>query len=601
MHWVCELCATSMLEVSKNKTISCPECRALTTVKDNDARSLSDDFRMLQIREFLKRQSKCSQAEGATAAVVDQIQLNCAYDNMPAKFKCKDCAVVLCDECQQRHKHRKLFDRHEIVRIGQMLCQKHNNDFMYICERCPRLLCVGCVLTECTNHEDDIKQIADVAPHAKKKMKRIISDLKRRIVLVDRHFKPALIEIRRQKDDLTKLKMDIDTHVEYLRTEFQKRIETQGNLFKEEIEERSLALSELESQMERQSTGDVHDLLNAAESAVQSQGIEEMIMTLNNIKYGLPHPLEKPDNTLLQKELKFESEQTLKVGALFNLLNGYDISGMDNDFDNAHKAFIEISDIKLHHMINILLINDGFDIVYTKVGNLALTDFTNENVLLLNECGTIAAETCERGSNGVTLQTPMGITYNHLEDTLLVADYQAGHIVVLDAWSLRHMRTFKLAGFSRPLSIAISSDCCHIAASNDIGTTLCVFNQTGECVKTWQCPEPATVKYIDSNNRIWAACDDTLLAFNFQGKLIQKVDIPTYCTGMSEYHGILLIAVKDGILGYDMRTNTQSTIVTFTTDDFITLGDDVISLTVNETHIVVLFKNGVRRYSICIE
>ncbi len=124
------------------------------------------------------------------------------------------------------------------------------------------------------------------------------------------------------------------------------------------------------------------------------------------------------------------------------------------------------------------------DITFTGSGHLAVTDFLNGRVLLIHSKGDILADSRDMD---VELQRPHGITYDSRDDSLLVCDYKAGCIVILDPLSLAFKGTITPDEISSPWGIAmLSSGYIAVTEGNTEGTgKVGVFSTQGRKFNLW--------------------------------------------------------------------------------------------------------------------
>jgi len=83
-------------------------------------------------------------------------------DGRPARNQCVDCKLLMCHECENEHKQRRLFKRHSFIPISSIsVCQAHSSEMCYRCMKCKKSLCKICALISCADHEDSIKAIKE--------------------------------------------------------------------------------------------------------------------------------------------------------------------------------------------------------------------------------------------------------------------------------------------------------------------------------------------------------------------------------------------------------------------------------------------------------
>ena len=126
-HSFCESC---MQHLVKSEKITCPTCRTVTKVSDNDVSKLSINFFLLQIldREKSKETTLC--------------QLCCT--EKAANF-CEACSDMICKE------HNKV--QHFKDHVISELCKDHYKVITHICFECCTTACFKCVMSLHREHE----------------------------------------------------------------------------------------------------------------------------------------------------------------------------------------------------------------------------------------------------------------------------------------------------------------------------------------------------------------------------------------------------------------------------------------------------------------
>ena len=134
-HCFCEKCLQQLI---KKRKISCPICRDVTKVKDNDVKNLKINFYILPLLE------ECS-----THLQEKRCQLCSTSD---ACFACEKCKQLLCECCSEKHNNLHKFKDHVLV----SLCGRHLEGVFQICTKCVKPVCFKCLILEHHEHEEDV-------------------------------------------------------------------------------------------------------------------------------------------------------------------------------------------------------------------------------------------------------------------------------------------------------------------------------------------------------------------------------------------------------------------------------------------------------------
>ena len=138
-HSFCFDCLRQQL---KRSTIICPTCREKTAVPYNDLQTLKANF---MIQKFKAQIDKLY----SSRTLLCQLCLS-----ETATLKCQECVQVLCEDCIYKHNKIKQFRRHKIYKF----CLKHKEGMIsHVCVRCALPACAKCVITEHSEHENDVE------------------------------------------------------------------------------------------------------------------------------------------------------------------------------------------------------------------------------------------------------------------------------------------------------------------------------------------------------------------------------------------------------------------------------------------------------------
>ena len=91
-HVYCKECLRDLALCSDNASISCPECRTLTQVPDNDVNNFPTAFRVNRFIEAFKK----VQVQEGTDSVTEKCQV---HPTQPLAIYCETCKKQLCRDC----------------------------------------------------------------------------------------------------------------------------------------------------------------------------------------------------------------------------------------------------------------------------------------------------------------------------------------------------------------------------------------------------------------------------------------------------------------------------------------------------------------------
>ena len=148
-HYFCQAC---LRKLYKNGQLSCPTCRLVTKLPNNDVTKLTMNFPLIQVMEREKQITLEKEKAKKEAAQC------CQFCNKgKASYSCRDCQKFLCDDCKIKHNKMKTFQRHKISK----LCLKHMDGISHVCMQCVQALCVKCILFDHAKHEDKVKEYTE--------------------------------------------------------------------------------------------------------------------------------------------------------------------------------------------------------------------------------------------------------------------------------------------------------------------------------------------------------------------------------------------------------------------------------------------------------
>ena len=171
-HSFCQQC---LQKLTRNGQVSCPTCRAVTAVPNNDVTQLTMNFQIFQMMEREKELKG-----GRQIHFPGQNCHFCGKEN--AVCKCGDCNQFLCGGCEAKHKKMKMFKNHVILK----LCQEHFDGISHICMKCVQAVCVKCVVLDHADHEDKVIQYQDGVGQLKSCLEETKKKLKERRNVIEK-------------------------------------------------------------------------------------------------------------------------------------------------------------------------------------------------------------------------------------------------------------------------------------------------------------------------------------------------------------------------------------------------------------------------------
>ena len=191
-HSFCQQC---LQELTNDGQVSCPTCRAVTAVPNNDVTKLTMNFLLVQIMEREKelKEQKQTHFSGQNCHF-------CGKEN--AVCKCGDCNQFLCEGCENKHKKMKMFKNHAILK----LCQKHFDGISHICMKCVQAVCVKCIVLDHADHEDKVDEYQDGV----EQLKSNLEDTKRKLRERRNLFEKCQNEADFKKSDANKERMKLE-------------------------------------------------------------------------------------------------------------------------------------------------------------------------------------------------------------------------------------------------------------------------------------------------------------------------------------------------------------------------------------------------------
>ena len=104
-HSFCQQC---LQKLTGNAHVTCPTCRVLTAVPNNDVTKLTMNCQLVQMMKYLKQERQ--------STISSQKCLFCSHEK--AAYKCRECNQLLCEHCKTKHNKMKTFKTHVILELS---------------------------------------------------------------------------------------------------------------------------------------------------------------------------------------------------------------------------------------------------------------------------------------------------------------------------------------------------------------------------------------------------------------------------------------------------------------------------------------------------
>ena len=192
-HSFCQQCLQQLIN---NGQLSCPICRAVTAVPNNDITKLTMNFQLVQMmereKELREKEEKQLQFSGRRCNF-------CSQENVISK--CRECNQFLCESCETKHKEILMFNNHTISK----LCQKHLDGISHICMKCIQAVCAKCIVLDHADHVDKVNEYHIGVDHLKLRLKQTKKKLKEKQNVIEK----CQNEITSKKTDAIKERMKL--------------------------------------------------------------------------------------------------------------------------------------------------------------------------------------------------------------------------------------------------------------------------------------------------------------------------------------------------------------------------------------------------------
>ena len=205
-HSFCQQC---LQKLTNNGQVSCPICRAVTAVPNNDVTKLTLNFQLLQMMDHLKKERQSIFSSPKC--------LLCSKKT--ASYKCRECKQFFCKHCQRNHNKMKIFKSHLILE----LCKEHMEPITHVCMQCVQALCVKCIVLDHEDHEDQVEEYNEGMEQLKSELDKMniklqektnrIQERQQYIYIQENDALKKVMELQKKRDVLIEQIEEIDNEL----------------------------------------------------------------------------------------------------------------------------------------------------------------------------------------------------------------------------------------------------------------------------------------------------------------------------------------------------------------------------------------------------
>lgn len=185
LHYYCRQCIyTLTLKKGKNKPFSCPECRKIIALPEEEEEFMSAFFinrlksMYMKYKQALSKQVLCEM---------------CTISEAKAEAYCRQCNKFACENCKHMHSVMKaFFDGHEVLSLDELhkvkteelvpknppprKCHVHDDLLKIFCFDCGTLICRDCTVKDHRDHNIEFNKVA--ADNKKKELLESLQTLR---------------------------------------------------------------------------------------------------------------------------------------------------------------------------------------------------------------------------------------------------------------------------------------------------------------------------------------------------------------------------------------------------------------------------------------
>ena len=288
-HSYCEECIAKLVKESK---IVCPECRETSAAPPGGVKDLPNSFFINHLMDEVTLKRKVDGEEKVTCDM--------CFEEVLAVALCPECAMFLCDHCNEHHKRSKEYRNHNMIPLNelqskkkeinlrpkpkQMLCQDHDLELNFFCETCDHLICHYCTTNEHNGHvHNSVKKMAN---KHRKELEKIIEPVEKMIVDLLASRQKVVATGEEIGAQTTKVDQQIDLCYEELHQQLQQQREELKRKLQELSTQKKKAISLQLEQMEytQAQLESVKELNDAVTNGLDQEALFAKKQVSNDVK-----------------------------------------------------------------------------------------------------------------------------------------------------------------------------------------------------------------------------------------------------------------------------------------------------------------------------
>ena len=238
-HSYCEECLVKLVVQSN---ITCPECRKTSVVPSGGVKQLPNNFFINRLLDEVALKRK---VEGEEEAKCDLCVRGDAVEVL-----CLDCSAFLCTHCVSNHKYSRDWQNHNLMPLNDLrskreevaikpkaryaMCQKHELELNFYCEKCDQLVCQYCIMKDHLKHDHDT--VKEMAAKHRKELDKIMEPVEKMI----EGFSIACKKVSNTRDKIGAQAVEIDKEIDRYYEELYRRLQLERDKLKKELHEVSI-------------------------------------------------------------------------------------------------------------------------------------------------------------------------------------------------------------------------------------------------------------------------------------------------------------------------------------------------------------------------
>ena len=236
---------------------------------------------------------------------------SCHRETTPVEAFCRNCALFICQHCEEAHRTMRVFSDHVVVPLDdlrqttaahlpmkvetQIRCKEHGGEEMKLyCYDCKQLICRDCIVIDHKGHEYNF--VNKVAVQCRASLKESVAPLRETQVNVSQVLKEVESMESKLDANSTTVSRDIDRSVDELISLLQKRKEQLHHEAGQLVENKRKTLLAQKKNVEL-ATAEIQSLLDFVDHKTQQASDQEVLGLQKQIidraeevvqKYGNP-------------------------------------------------------------------------------------------------------------------------------------------------------------------------------------------------------------------------------------------------------------------------------------------------------------------------